>query len=33
MKLILKEGEDEYGCKAGGYVCEIPRLLKNFNYQ
>ena len=30
MKMIFKECEDEGGCKGGGYVYEISRLVKNF---
>ena len=33
MKMILKECEDEGGCKGGGFVCEISRLMKNFKDQ
>ena len=30
MKMILKEYKDEGGCKGGGSVQEISRLMKNF---
>jgi hypothetical protein len=30
MKMILKECEDEGGCKGGDYVCEISSLMNNF---
>ena len=33
MKMIFKECEDEDGCKGGGFVCEISRLMKNFKDQ
>ena len=33
MKMILKEYEDEGGCKGRGYVCDISRLTKNFKDQ
>ena len=29
-KMILKECEDEGGCKGGGFVREISRPMKNF---
>ena len=30
MNMIVKECKDEGGCKGGGSVCEISRLMKNF---
>ena len=33
MNIILKEGVDKDGCKGGGYVREISRLMKNFKDQ
>ena len=33
MKMILKECEDKYGCKGGGFVCEISSPMKNFKDQ
>ena len=33
MKMIFKECEDKDGCKGGGYVYEISRLMKNFEDQ
>ena len=33
MKMILKECEDGDGCKGGGSICEISRLMKNFKDQ
>ena len=30
MKMVLKECEDEGGCKGEGFVREISRLRKNF---
>ena len=33
MKIILNECEDEGGCKGGGFVREISRLINNFKDQ
>ena len=33
MKMILKECEDEGGCKGGGSIRDILRLMKNFKDQ
>ena len=33
MNVILKEDVDKYGCKGGGFVHDISRLIKNFKDQ
>jgi hypothetical protein len=33
MKMILKECEDEGGCKGGGFVHGISRLMENYKDQ